>query len=53
MDGSSHSCCLDEEGVFHVTGHNYEYKDDGKNGLYEYLKARDFEGKMRRLVKEK
>ena len=29
MDGSSHSVSLDEFG-FHVTGHNYEYKDDGK-----------------------
>ena len=28
MDGSSHSVGIDENG-FHVTGHNYEYKDDG------------------------
>ena len=53
MDGSSHSCCIDEEGKFHVTGHNYEYKDDGKSGLYELLKARDLESKMRTLMAEK
>ena len=31
MDGSSHSIGIDENG-FHVTGHNYEYKDDGSSG---------------------
>ena len=50
MDGSSHSCCLDREGNFHVTGHNYEYADDGKSGLYEYLKKRDIEQKLRDYV---
>lgn len=37
MDGSSHSISLDSDG-FHVTGHNYEYKDDGKSSFYEYIK---------------
>ena len=37
MDGSSHSVSLDEEG-FHVTGHNYEYKDDGKSAFYDLVK---------------
>lgn len=34
MDGSSHSIGIDENG-FHVTGHNYEYKDDGASSFYE------------------
>lgn len=47
MDGSSHSCCIGRDGVFHVTGHNYEYRDDGKSGLYELLKSMEVEGYMR------
>ena len=39
MDGSSHSICSSDNG-FQVTGHNYEYKDDGKSGFYELLKKR-------------
>lgn len=46
MDGSSHSVSLDEDG-FHVMGHNYEYKDDGKSDFYELVKSRDIEGKVR------
>lgn len=41
MDGSSHSIGIDEYG-FHVTGHNYEYKDDGMNSFYEMVKARGY-----------
>ena len=37
MDGSSHSVSIDEDG-FHVTGHNYEYKDDGKSAFYDLVK---------------
>ncbi len=51
MDGSSHSIGLDEDG-FHVTGHNYEYKDDGKSPFYELVKARGLEEKIRNFVKE-
>ena len=36
MDGSSHSVSVDENG-FHVTGHNYEYKDDGNSPFYELV----------------
>ena len=50
MDGSSHSCCIDEEGDFHVTGHNYEYADDGKSDYYTLLKDRQIEQKMRRYM---
>ncbi|MBE6015916.1 MAG: 2'-5' RNA ligase [Lachnospiraceae bacterium] len=52
MDGSSHSVSLDENG-FHVTGHNYEYKDDGKSAFYELIKRDDVESKMRAYYKEK
>lgn len=50
MDGSSHSVSLDDDG-FHVTGHNYEYKDDGKSAFYEYVKAREIESKMNSYTK--
>lgn len=46
MDGSSHSVSLDENG-FHVTGHNYEYKDDGKSAFYELIKSMELEKKMK------
>ena len=51
MDGSSHSVSLDEEG-FHVTGHNYEYKDDGKSAFYELVKRDDIENKVRKYFEE-
>lgn len=51
MDGSSHSVSLDEDG-FHVTGHNYEYKDDGKSAFYELVKRENIEYKMRKYFEE-
>ena len=51
MDGSSHSVGIDENG-FHVTGHNYEYKDDGKSSFYEYVKSINLQEKMEAFVKE-
>ena len=48
MDGSSHSISLDEEG-FHVTGHNYEYRDDGKSAFYELVKRDGIEDKVRQF----
>ena len=51
MDGSSHSVSLDEEG-FHVTGHNYEYRDDGKSAFYELVKGRDIERRARKFYEE-
>ena len=45
MDGSSHSVGIDENG-FHVTGHNYEYKDDGKSPFYELVKSMGLRQKM-------
>lgn len=52
MDGSSHSVSIDEDG-FHVTGHNYEYKDDGKSSFYEYVKSKNIESKIRKFYDEK
>ena len=51
MDGSSHSIGVDENG-FHVTGHNYEYKDDGSSSFYELVKARNYQEKVESFVKE-
>ena len=51
MDGSSHSVSLDEDG-FHVTGQNYEYKDDGKSAFYNLVKREDIEDRMRKVYKD-
>ncbi|MBR6158492.1 MAG: 2'-5' RNA ligase, partial [Lachnospiraceae bacterium] len=45
MDGSSHSVSVDADG-FHVTGHNYEYKNDGTSGFYELVKRDGIEEKV-------
>ena len=50
MDGSSHSIGIDENG-FHVTGHNYEYKDDGSSSFYKLVKARENQAKMEDCMK--
>ena len=41
MDGSSHSISVDEDGV-HITGHNYEYKDDDSNDFFVYAKKNGY-----------
>lgn len=46
MDGSSHSISLDQNG-FHVTGHNYEYKDDDTSDFYKLVKERGYESAAR------
>lgn len=50
MDGSSHSIGIDENG-FHVTGHNYEYKDDGSSSFYKLVKARGYQAKLEGYAK--
>ena len=45
MDGSSHSICVDENG-FHVTGHNYEYKNDGNSDFYKLVNERGYKDKL-------
>ena len=49
MDGSSHSISIDSNG-FHVTGHNYEYKDDGKCSFYNLVKERVYESLMQEYM---
>ena len=51
MDGSSHSIGVDENG-FHVTGHNYEYKDDGSSSFFELVKARRYQEKVEAFAKK-
>lgn len=51
MDGSSHSLGVDEDG-FHVTGHNYEYKDDDSSSFYRLVKERGYKAKMERFVQD-
>lgn len=51
MDGSSHSLSVDENG-FHVTGHNFEYKDDGTSSFYEFVKARGYREKIEKFAKD-
>lgn len=45
MDGSSHSIGVDENGL-HITGHNYEYKDDGSFAFYNLVKERQLNEKV-------
>ena len=51
MDGSSHSIGIDEDGI-HVTGHNYEYKDDDSNDFYVYLKRNNYIEKTQEFFNE-
>ncbi len=46
MDGSSHSISIDENG-FHVTGHNFEYKNDGHCAFYRLVEDLGVEEKMK------
>ena len=50
MDGSSHSIGIDEDG-FHVTGHNYEYKDDGSCAFYNFVNERGYREKLETFAK--
>lgn len=49
MDGSSHSISIDESG-FHVTGHNYEYKDDGSSSFFEFIKSKNYRAGMEKYM---
>ena len=51
MDGSSHSIGLDGDG-FHVTGHNYEYKDDGSSAFYGLVHARGLRERLEAFAAE-
>ena len=52
MDGSSHSISIDENG-FHVTGHRYEWKDDGKSSFYNMVTAREYRKKLEAFMRDK
>ena len=52
MDGSSHSIGIDENG-FHVTGHNFEYKDDGSSSFYDFIKSRGYQQHMEEFARRK
>ena len=51
MDGSSHSIGIDEDG-FHVTGHNYEYKDDGNSDFYKLVNERSCKEKLEAFMRK-
>lgn len=51
MDGSSHSLSIDENG-FHVTGHNFEYKDDDSSSFYKLVKKRGWKERMYELYEK-
>ena len=51
MDGSSHSIGIDEHG-FHVTGHNYEFKNDGSSAFYNLVNDRGYKEKMEQYITE-
>lgn len=46
MDGTSCSISIDEDD-FHVTGHNYEYKDDDSSSFYRFVKERGYNNSLR------
>lgn len=45
MDGTSCSIGVNPDG-FHVTGHNYEYKDDGQSDFYNFVIEKDYKYKV-------
>ena len=51
MDGTSCSIGVDENG-FHVTGHNYEYKDDGMSDFYKFINERGYRERVETLARD-
>lgn len=51
LDGSSHSISIDENG-FHVTGHNFEYRDDDSSAFYRLVKSRNYKAAMEQYIKD-
>ncbi len=49
MDGSSHSVGI-RDGVVSYTGHEAAFKDDGKSGFVEYIKARGIPEQMQHYM---
>jgi len=51
LDGTSCSIGVDENG-FHVTGHNYEYKDDGSSAFYKLVNERGYREKVEEFARQ-
>ena len=51
MDGSSHSVGIDGDG-FHVTGHNFEYKNDGSSAFYNLVNERGYRERIEKFAKD-
>ena len=52
-DGSSHSIGIREDSTFHMTGHNFEFKDEpGTSGFVDLIRERGFEEKMREYMED-
>jgi len=51
MDGTSCSIGVDENG-FHVTGYNYEYKDDGMSDFYKFINEREYRERVETLARD-
>ena len=51
MDGISCSLSIDENG-FHVTGHNFEYKDDGSSTFYNLVNSRAYKVTMQKYFEQ-
>lgn len=51
LDGTSCSIGIDDDG-FHVTGHNYEYKNDGSSSFYKLVNDCGYQEKLETYFKE-
>ena len=51
MDGSSHSIGIDEDGL-HVTGHNFEYRNDGSSAFYNLVNHRGYQEKVESFARK-
>lgn len=51
LDGTSCSIGIDEDG-FHVTGHNYEYKNDDSSDFYKLVNERGYRDKIEEYVRQ-
>ena len=52
MDGTSCSIEIDANKEFRVTGHSFEYKDDGKSSFYNFIKSKGVEDKLRKYIED-
>ena len=50
LDGTSCSIGIDEDG-FHVTGHNYEYKNDDSSDFYKFVNKFGYQARLEDYLK--